>query len=128
MLDTSERSGALAKELGEVALQASSTIASALAKGICEGATPEIIEQAEGAYVWPRLSQSRGCLPRQQGRLANCFNGTANLNGPSAIFIKGSNSRARRTRALFLDRVYSLSGSYRCPAANTNRPLFGISS
>jgi len=49
MLDTSERSGALAEELGEVAIQASGTIASALAKGICNGATPEIIEQAEEA-------------------------------------------------------------------------------
>ena len=49
MLDTSERSGALAEELGEVAIQASGTIASALAKGICDGATPEIIEQAEEA-------------------------------------------------------------------------------
>jgi len=49
MLDTSKRSGALAKELGEVAIQASSTIASALARGICDGATPEIIEQAEDA-------------------------------------------------------------------------------
>ena len=49
MLDTSERSGALAKELGEVAIQASSMIASALGKGVCDGATPEIIEQAEEA-------------------------------------------------------------------------------
>jgi tetratricopeptide (TPR) repeat protein len=49
MLDTSERSGALAKELGEVALQASSTTASALARGICEGPTPEIMERAEEA-------------------------------------------------------------------------------
>ena len=49
MLDTSERSGALAKELGEVAMQASSRIASALGKMVCEGATPEIIEQAEEA-------------------------------------------------------------------------------
>jgi tetratricopeptide (TPR) repeat protein len=49
MLETSERSGALAEELGEVAIQASGTIASALAKGICDGATPEIIEQAEEA-------------------------------------------------------------------------------
>jgi tetratricopeptide (TPR) repeat protein len=49
MLDISERSGALAKELGEVAIQASSTIASALARGIWDGATPEIIEQAEEA-------------------------------------------------------------------------------
>jgi hypothetical protein len=37
MLDTSERSGALAKELGEVAIQASSMIAGALGKGVCEG-------------------------------------------------------------------------------------------
>ena len=49
MLDTSERSGALAKELGEVAIQASSTSASALAKGCCEGATPAILERAEEA-------------------------------------------------------------------------------
>jgi len=49
MLDTSKRSGVLAKELGEVAIQASSTIASALVRGICDGATPEIIEQAEDA-------------------------------------------------------------------------------
>jgi predicted ATPase len=49
MLDTSERSGALAKELGEVAIQASSTIARAMGKGNCEGATPEIIEQSEEA-------------------------------------------------------------------------------
>jgi class 3 adenylate cyclase/tetratricopeptide (TPR) repeat protein len=49
MLETSQRSGALAEELGEVAIQASGTIASALAKGICDGATPEIIEQAEEA-------------------------------------------------------------------------------
>jgi tetratricopeptide (TPR) repeat protein len=49
MLDTCERSGALAKELGEVAIQASSTIASALGKGVCQGPTPEIIEQAEEA-------------------------------------------------------------------------------
>jgi tetratricopeptide (TPR) repeat protein len=49
MLDTSEQSGALAEELGEVAIQASSTIASALGKGVCEGGTPEIIELAEEA-------------------------------------------------------------------------------
>jgi tetratricopeptide (TPR) repeat protein len=49
MLDTSERSGALAKELGEVAIQASSTILNAFGKGVCDGATPEIIEQAEEA-------------------------------------------------------------------------------
>jgi class 3 adenylate cyclase/tetratricopeptide (TPR) repeat protein len=49
MLDTCERSRALAKELGDVAIQASSTVASALGKGVCEGATPEIIEQAEEA-------------------------------------------------------------------------------
>ncbi len=49
MLETSKQSGALAEELGEVAIQASGTIASALAKGICDGATPEIIEQAEEA-------------------------------------------------------------------------------
>ena len=49
MLDTCGRSRTLAEELGEVAIQASSTIASALGKGVCEGATPEIIEQAEEA-------------------------------------------------------------------------------
>jgi class 3 adenylate cyclase/tetratricopeptide (TPR) repeat protein len=49
MLDTSERSGALAEELGEVTIQASGAIASALAKGICNGATPKIIRQAEEA-------------------------------------------------------------------------------
>jgi class 3 adenylate cyclase/tetratricopeptide (TPR) repeat protein len=49
MLDASERSGKLAEELGEVAFQASSKIASAFGKMVCEGATPEIIEQAQEA-------------------------------------------------------------------------------
>jgi len=49
MLETSERSGALAKELGEVAIHASSMILSALGKGVCDGATAEVVEQAEEA-------------------------------------------------------------------------------
>jgi hypothetical protein len=74
MLDTSERSGALAEELGEVAIQASGTIASALAKGICDGATPEIIEQAEEAVRLlsrskvPPAAVSLRFGPRSSGR------------------------------------------------------------
>jgi class 3 adenylate cyclase/tetratricopeptide (TPR) repeat protein len=49
MLDTCGRSRTLANELGDVAIQASSAIASAQGKIVCEGATPEIIEQADEA-------------------------------------------------------------------------------
>jgi tetratricopeptide (TPR) repeat protein len=49
MLDTCERSGALAGELGEVAIQASTKMRSALGKMVCEGATPEVIGRAEEA-------------------------------------------------------------------------------
>lgn len=49
MLDTYERSGTLARELGEAAMLASSTTASALGSAVSEGATPEIIQRAEEA-------------------------------------------------------------------------------
>ena len=49
MLETFQRSGALAKELGEVAMLASSTAASAVCRAVGEGATPEIIQRAEEA-------------------------------------------------------------------------------
>jgi class 3 adenylate cyclase/tetratricopeptide (TPR) repeat protein len=49
MLETFERSGTLAKELGEAAMLASSTTASALCSAVGQGATPEIIQRAEEA-------------------------------------------------------------------------------
>jgi class 3 adenylate cyclase/tetratricopeptide (TPR) repeat protein len=49
MLDTCERSGRLARELGEAAMLASSMTASALGSAVGEGATPEIIQRAEEA-------------------------------------------------------------------------------
>ena len=49
MLNTCQRSGALAGELGEVAIQASSAIGQAQGRGVCERAAPDIIEQAEKA-------------------------------------------------------------------------------
>jgi class 3 adenylate cyclase/tetratricopeptide (TPR) repeat protein len=49
MLETCERSGTLAKELGEAAMLASSTIASVMGSAVGQGATPEIIQQAEEA-------------------------------------------------------------------------------
>jgi tetratricopeptide (TPR) repeat protein len=49
MLETCERSGKLARELGEAAMLASSTTARALGSAVGEGATPEIIQRAEEA-------------------------------------------------------------------------------
>jgi tetratricopeptide (TPR) repeat protein len=49
MLNTCQLSGALAAELGEVAIQASSTIARAQGRSVSEGTAPEIIAQAEEA-------------------------------------------------------------------------------
>jgi class 3 adenylate cyclase/tetratricopeptide (TPR) repeat protein len=49
MLETYERSGMLARELGEAAMLASSTTAGALGNAVREGATPEIIHRAEEA-------------------------------------------------------------------------------
>jgi tetratricopeptide (TPR) repeat protein len=49
MLNTCQRSGALAAELGEVAMQASSAIAQAQGRGVCEGIAPDIIALAEEA-------------------------------------------------------------------------------
>jgi tetratricopeptide (TPR) repeat protein len=49
MLDTVDRSGTLARELADDTVLASSTTASALGHAVGEGATPEIIQQAEEA-------------------------------------------------------------------------------
>src|SRR5216683_1745358 len=77
MLDTSQRSGALAKELGEVAIQASSTITGALGKGVCEGATPEIIEHAEEAV---RLAETL-TEPRLLAQTNSCVGGLLQWHG-----------------------------------------------
>jgi tetratricopeptide (TPR) repeat protein len=49
MRDTCERSRTLAEELGDARILASSKMASAYGVGMCEGPTPEIVEQLEDA-------------------------------------------------------------------------------
>jgi tetratricopeptide (TPR) repeat protein len=49
MVETCERSGTLARELGEPAMLASSITASAMGSAVAEGTTPEIIQRAEEA-------------------------------------------------------------------------------
>ena len=60
MLNTCQRSGALAAELGEVAMQASSAIAQAQGRGVCEGIAPDIIALAdEAARLAETLNEPR---------------------------------------------------------------------
>jgi len=60
MLNTCQRSGALAAELGEVAMQASSAIAQAQGRGVCEGVAPDIIALAEeAAHLAEPLNEPR---------------------------------------------------------------------
>src|SRR5689334_17325132 len=49
VLGTCEQSRSLARELGDAAIQAASSVAIALARADCDGGTPEIIERADEA-------------------------------------------------------------------------------
>jgi tetratricopeptide (TPR) repeat protein len=77
MLDTCEEAGALATELGDPAIQASSAVGSTWGKGACYGTAPEIINQADEAL---RLAETVK-EPRLLAQASTVLGGLLQWNG-----------------------------------------------
>ncbi len=77
MLDTCDEAGALAAELGDPAIQASSAVGSAWSRGACYGTAPETINQAEEAV---RLAETVK-EPRLLAQASTVLGGLMQWNG-----------------------------------------------
>ena len=110
-------------------MQASSTIASALAKGVCEGATPEIIEQAEEAVRLAETLTEPRLLAQTTVTLGRLLQWNGEFERALGHLHKGLElAREAHSGFVFGQSLFQSRSSYRYPTANTNRPLAGISS